>query len=347
MLQINRLVLYADNNLYSSVTHKHMLKMNQNLIKLAALLNDQQYHDGTSIGESLHISRAAVCKIVKKLTDYGIKITSTKGKGYRLEEPLILLDPKKIKSQLHNKSTKLDVFEKVTSSNDYLRKLSHSSKFSICIAETQTEGKGRFNRDWHSPFGQNIYLSLACPLQKDITELSGLSLITGLALSEAIESCCQLPEKISLKWPNDLMIGEKKLGGILIEIQAEAHGSCNVLIGAGINVNLLQANKKQISKQWTSIRHTSGQYQDRNILCATMIEHILAYLERFKTSSFTDFQKEWKKRDALLNQALVVMSNKEKTSGIGAGINTHGQLVISLNNGMKKTFASGDTTLLK
>ena len=141
--------------------------LNPNLVKITKLLSDGDYHDGTSIGKELNITRSAVWKVIKKLEKYAIPLTSIKGKGYCLNSPLLLLDQKKIKSNIRDSSVQLDVLEKTYSTNDYLKQHTNTNNnIQICIAESQTQGKGRLQRRWHSPFGQNIYLSMLYPFQK-------------------------------------------------------------------------------------------------------------------------------------------------------------------------------------
>lgn len=322
--------------------------MNENLIKIAALLSDCRYHDGTSIGNQLNVTRAAVWKAIKKLEDYGIPLKSVKGKGYLLENPLILLEEEKIKSHLSSHAIDLTILEKVDSTNEYLKKqINHDNKIKVCAAEVQTQGKARFNRQWHSPFGRNLYLSLLYPFQKDVSELSGLSLVVSLAACKAIETICKLNEPLSIKWPNDIVANQKKVAGSLIEIQAESNGFCSAVIGVGTNVNMQQATKKQINQQWVSLQKLSGQYHDRNALCASMINYMLDYLERFRNAGLIDFMKEWKIRDYLYNKAIKLSSNKILYSGMGGGINPQGHLILKLPDNVKKTFSSGDATLLK
>lgn len=325
-----------------------MKKLSDTLSKVVALLNDGQYHDGTSLGEKLNLTHAAVWKVIKKLEAYSIPITSIKGKGYNLEDSLILLDKTKIKKLLQNKSIQLELLEKTASTNEYLKPFSIQHKKPIvCIAETQTQGKGRLSRDWHSPFGQNIYLSLLTPFQKDLSELSGLSLVVGLAVCKALDIHCKLSDPFLIKWPNDIMVNQKKISGNLLEIQGESHGFCNVIIGIGINVNMLHANKDEINQQWTSLRQLSGEYYDRNQLCALLIDTLLIYLDQFSKFGLADFIKEWNSRDCLFNKSVRLESNKNQFTGIGAGINQQGHLLLTLPENVKKTFASGDTTLLK
>jgi len=325
-----------------------MQKFNQNLVKITELLSDNEYHDGTSIGNQLKITRAAVWKTIKKLEGYGIDLKSVKGKGYLLENPLILLNAKKIKSQLIHKSVQLEVLEKIDSTNDYVKKyIPNNKSMKICIAEHMTKGKGRLHRKWHSPFGQNIYFSLLYPFQKDISELSGLSLVVSLATCHAIESVVKINQKLSVKWPNDVLVNKYKLAGTLIEAQSESNGFCQVIIGIGINVNMLTADKKEITQLWTSLAKVTGQYIDRNIMCASLINSLDEYLNNFTQHGLKYFIKEWEKRDCLIDHQISLLSNTHKFEGISKGINEQGHLLLKLNNKNVQAFSSGDTTLLK
>ena len=318
-----------------------------NLVKISELLSDGQYHDGTSIGKKCGITRAAVWKVIKKFEEYGVEIQSVKGKGYLLEKRLILLDANKIKKNIKKSSPVIDVLEKVGSTNDYLKNdFDRDKAIKVCVAEIQTKGRGRLNRQWHSPFGQNIYFSLRYSFQRDMSELSGLSLITGLAVCNAIESITHL-DNLVVKWPNDILVDQQKIAGILIDINAESNGFCNAIIGIGINVNMQNALKKEIDQPWSSLQKITGQYIDRNLLCAVLINSLMNFLERFSKSGLSDFISEWKEKDCLFGKSVAVMSGQKKVMGIGAGINAQGHLALKMPDKTEKTFSSGDTTLLK
>ncbi len=325
--------------------HKH----NNNLFKIIELLNDNRYHDGTSIGSTLDITRAGVWKSIQKIQKYGINIKSVKGKGYLLEAPLILLDYCKIKSSLKEKNIKLDIIEKIDSTNNYFKKdaIRSNGKVGVCISEMQTEGKGRMSRKWYSPFGKNIYLSILYSFQKDISELSGLSLIISLGVCRSIESLCQLNNKLSIKWPNDIVFEQQKIAGILIEIQAESNGFCNAIIGIGINVNMDEAHNKQISQKWTSLQKLTGQYYDRNFLCSGVINHTIEYLDRFMQFGLDNFIGEWVNKDYLFGKQIKVISGGNRISGVGSGINNSGHLILKMPEGTTTTLSSGDTTIVK
>ena len=325
-----------------------MKQSHQHLLKILELLNTHEVLDGASIGDKLKMTRSAIWKAIQKLQSYGVPIESTKGKGYCLEAPCHLLDDKKIKSHLHNKTVELLLLEKTESTNDYLKQQNKHPKHPIaCLAEMQTQGKGRLNRSWHSPFAHNIYLSLSYSIQKDMSELSGLSLVVALAIAKAIENSCDLPEPVYVKWPNDIMAQGKKLSGTLIEVEAESHGFCHVIIGIGINVNMQKASKKEIGQSWTSLQQLTGHYQNRNILCAELINQVIAYVEKFSETGLMSLIKEWNSKDYLFNEALSLQANEKTIKGKGNGINQHGHIVLTLADGSQKVFSSGDATLLK
>jgi len=323
-----------------------MKKLQSNFAKLIDILNDGNYHDGTTIGDTLNITRSAVWKTIKKLQSYGIKVDSIKGKGYSLLEPLTLLKKKIIKQGISHENIHIDVFETIESTNDYLKQIPQSQHVTICIAEQQTQGKGRLSRSWYSPFGQNIYLSCRYPFQKDVSELAGLSLVVSLAIVKTLENY-SLPNAILVKWPNDIIYDNKKISGNLIEIQAESNGICHAMIGIGININMIEDENNAISQSWTSLRKIMACYIDRNQLCISLIDHLITYLEQFAESGLSSFIHAWNATDCLVNKEISLKSGNRKIVGKAMGINTIGHLILQLKDGTQQTFSSGDATIVK
>ena len=292
----------------------------------------------------------ALCteRTIKKLKSYQIPVKSPKIKSCYSTQPLILLDKQKIGSALETKSIQLELLKKVDSTNDHLKIVPYLSKVVICIAEMQTKGKGRFYRSWHSPFGQNIYLSLRYSFNKNISKLLGLSLVCGLAVCRAIEITCHLSLPIFIKWPNDIICENKKLAGILVEIQAQTHEFYSVIIGVGLNVNMQNDIKKKPNQDWTSLMNLTETYQNRNKLCTTLINNLVHYLKDFEKHGLGFFQNLWKEKDYLFNKSLhLIQLRQNKFYGIGAGINEQGNLILTLTDGSQKAFSSGDATLMK
>ena len=324
-----------------------MKNTNEKLVEICNILNDLNFHDGTSIGAKLNISRTAVWKWVSKLQSYGIEITKVKGKGYLLKEPLILLDAKKIETLLKSEHFIIDTVESIDSTNNYLNNHNKSAIPHICIAEHQARGRGRFSREWYSPFGKNIYFSMQYSIKQDISQLGGLSLAVGMIVCKAIEKACKLPNRLMLKWPNDITYNGKKLAGVLIEIRAEVNGNCSVIIGIGINVNMPITNKVTFNQEWASIMQITGSPQDRNNICAILIDKLTLGIEQYLITGFKSYMPEWKKRDSLFGKMIQIQDGNEIFKGIATGVDLQGHLLINLETNIKKAFAAGEATLLK
>ena len=260
---------------------------------------------------------------------------------------IILLSEQKIKSAVKTKSFHIDLFKQIDSTNEYLKSIKNSNKLHICTAEMQTHGRGRFQRRWYSPFGQNIYLSLKYVFKKNISALTGLSLVCGIAVCNAIETVCQLPQDILIKWPNDIICDDRKLAGILVEIEVETYELYSVIIGIGLNTNMESDNHKEINQHYTSIKKLTGIYQDRNQLCSALISQLIDILSSFEEEGFNPFLTFWKKRDYLFEKPVRLKSGRQEFHGKGAGINEQGCLLLRLSDSSQRAFFSGDTTLLK
>jgi len=320
-------------------------KLSMNLKKLVAILNDGQYHDGTCIGKKLKITRSAVWKIIQKLESYDITIQSIKGKGYALAEPLILLDKKLIQKNLIQKDIKIIIFERIDSTNAYLKLHTKNNNIYVCFAEHQFNGKGRLDRIWHSPFGLNLYCSCSYTFHKDMSELSGLSLVVSLAVRATLQA--YLPASLKIKWPNDILYDHKKLSGILIEVNAESNGSSTAIIGIGINVNMISKKIDAILQPWISLRAISNQYIDRNALAASLINILLQYLTLFNLHGLKYFQQEWKLSDVLFNKNITLLHANTATTGRAIGINAHGLLLLKMKNNVIQAFSSGEVSVKK
>ncbi len=323
--------------------------LNKKLIQLVKLLSDGNYHDGNVLGESLKITRSAVWKMIKKLEQYGITVDSIRSNGYALQESLILLEPNRIKKSL-TYELELTVLESVDSTNNFLKNQTKKSPIRGCFSEHQTQGRSRLNRTWHSPFGKNLYFSCGYLFQKDVSELAGLSLAVSLSIFNTLQTL-GITEEMSVKWPNDVLCHNKKIAGVLIDVQAESHGVTNVIIGIGLNVNMLHSDIKQsdemINQAWTSLQEEKKVSYDRNYVAAILVQCLLEYLNRFEQYGFQDFTEEWKQTDALAKKNVTLNYNNHLITGEVLGINPQGHLLLRQNDGTIRAFSSGDASLLK
>lgn len=320
-------------------------KLSLTLSQVLQILNDGQIHTGIDIGNTLGISRTAVWKIIKRLQKYGVEIQS-RHQGYSLECPLILLDQQAIELFLPNRNITLDIFETLASTSTYLKNKTAVQEGTICLAEHQTQGKGRLGRKWLSPFGRNIYSSLFCVFQKDISEMSGLSLVVGVLIAKALESLNpQL--NLQVKWPNDLYINNQKLGGILIDLTAEAHGNCQAVISMGLNVNMKGVRLANVDQPWISLEHVLHEKLDRNKVVGHIFQTLLEGLDIFRRKGLEVFLAEWEKYDYLKNQKVSLNIGSEKIIGVARGIDTQGFLLVENDLGPIQKFSYGDAQLFR
>ncbi len=228
----------------------------------------------------------------------------------------ILLDKSKIKTDIP-----IEIFESIDSTNDYLLHYARYDKH-ICLAETQTAGRGRENRAWYSPANENLYFSIRLPVKKFL----GLSIITSLAIIKTLNNFA--PEaKLFAKWPNDIIHDNKKLAGCLIEIQHNTHA----IIGIGLNINM-QHNL------WASLKDITHTDIDRNDICTILITTLVDYIQEFERKPFESFIPEWDSVDYLAGKNITV----QNTDGIAEGINSHGNLLLKLPNGKIIKIISGE-----
>ena len=252
------------------------------------------------------------------------------------------LDKEKILSKLSNEFRSkviLEVFDTISSTNDYLlRKEKNKNKdIKICIAEEQTKGRGRRGKSWISPKFKNIYFSLNSYLKRE--DLSGLSIAVALSVSKVLT---KINVMSLIKWPNDLLVGNKKICGILIET-AKVGELTKVVIGIGINVNMEYS--ELIDQEWTSIKLEKKQSVDRNSIITEMINQLCITLNKFEQEEFDYFLKRFTSLD-LLRDKEFTLKDKPNETFIGKGIDNKGFLIAqNLKDQRIVKFSSGEVSL--
>lgn len=314
---------------------------------LIALLSDGAFHSGERLGTMLGVSRAAVWKMVKGLESLGLDIHAVSGRGYRLANPLELLDENVIRSQLDADSLALlkglEVCQVVDSTNAYLlqKAVSGSPGGIACFAEYQQSGRGRRGRKWVSPFGSNIYLSLLWRFQEGAGRLGGLSLAVAVAVMRGLADCGL--RNAGLKWPNDVLVNNKKLAGILLEVAGESNGPCHSVIGLGVNFDMPVQASNVIDQPWTDIR-SCGISTGRNIVAGRILHHLLLAIPQYLHGGLDAFREEWLKWDLMTNHSVVVLQGEDKRYGVARGIDDRGLLLIEDEQGIH-SFSSGEVSL--
>ncbi len=310
---------------------------------------DGEFHSGTELALALGVSRSAVWKQLGGLTELGLQHAAVSGKGYRLDRPLELLTESAIQPFLDERAgiliSALEIHDQIDSTNRYLATRSQHEAASglVCFAEHQTAGKGRRGRQWVSPFGSNIYMSILWRFQLGYAGITGLSLAIGVAVIRALKQLGYA--EVGLKWPNDIYSQGKKLGGILIEVSGESDGPCTAIIGLGLNRFLPDAAADSITQAWTDLsKISSSALPSRNQLAGILLNHLLAIIAEFEESGIQAYLEEWRSYDCLHNQSATLFVGEQAFTGVIAGIDDNGLLLIKRANGKIQAFASGEVS---
>ncbi|MCK9814827.1 biotin--[acetyl-CoA-carboxylase] ligase [Pseudomonas chlororaphis] len=313
------------------------------MLTLLELLKDGRFHSGQALGAALGISRSAVWKQLQQMeAELGLSIHKVRGRGYQLAAPIALLDGAEIARQSHDSSWGILVFDSIDSTNaEALRAIERgqSAPFFV-LAERQSAGRGRRGRKWVSPFAENVYYSLVLRIDGGMRQLEGLSLVVGLAVMQTLRDFGI--SKAGLKWPNDVLVGRKKIAGILLELVGDPADVCHVVLGVGINVNMQGA--EEVDQEWTSIRLESGRMIDRNELVVRLGAVLGSYLKRHQESGFVAIQGEWEQNHLWQGRSVSLVAGVNKVDGVVMGIDRQGALRLRVE-GVEKVYSGGELSL--
>lgn len=232
------------------------------------------------------------------------------------------------------------VFEQIDSTNEYL--LTYSAELpsgSVCLAETQTAGRGRRGRQWYSPVSENLYFSMLWKYENaDLSRLSSLSLVIAILIAESFEALGI--ESIQIKWPNDIYYQGKKVGGILIENRLDKNGVA-LVIGIGLNLGMSQVDEQIVTQAWSEL---SGYQLERNSFAAELCRHLQQALWVFPSKPFCDYLARWQKFDIFYQQPVKLITSQGDIDGISHGINEQGELLLETDKGIQ-SYAIGEISL--
>ena len=312
------------------------------------LLGDGGFHSGAELGARLGVTRTAVWKHIRALGELGLDIYAVPGKGYRLASPLEWLDAAAIRAAMADDTRRLlsglEIHTRLDSTNTYLMKHAAAGLASghACLAEYQESGRGRRGRHWVSPFAANIYLSILWRFMLDPAQLSGLGLAVGVGLSRALRAAGV--SELALKWPNDVLCNGRKLAGTLLEMNGESFGASTVVVGIGINCRMPSTAGAHIDQAWTDLEQVLVRPVSRNELAGHVLTHILRVLRDFQREGLAPFLDEWQRHDAARGKTVSLQLPNETITGIAAGIDQSGALLLS-RNGMTHRYLSGEVSL--
>lgn len=300
---------------------------------------------GEDISRELNISRVAVWKHIDNLRTLGYKIESQHQRGYRFIFHPDKLIPMEIRYGLSTSFIARDIiaYDEVSSTNDIALDLAQrgAKEGTIVVAETQTKGRGRLGRNWFSPSGKGIWVSIIFYPEFKPAELCRMNLILGVAIRDAIRKETSL--KPQLKWPNDIIVGEKKTGGILIEVNAEMDKVKSLVAGIGINVNLSKKDfPVYLREAASSLSIEKGSHIERLTLFREILEQIEVYYLMFKREGFGPIRERWLDYNNTLGKFIEIAGTADTVYGQATDIDTDGALVVRLENGVLRKIMSGD-----
>lgn len=242
-------------------------------------------------------------------------------------------------SRLREKLTGLVIEQTLDSTNSALQRIDTKQQHGrVILAEQQTAGRGRRGRHWHSPEGGNLYLSLGWRFSQSMVDLGCLPLVVALSAAQALTRSGLEGHRI--KWPNDLLLDNKKLCGCLVEVQGDAKGPCHAVLGIGINIRMPASQAATaIDQPWTDLQSHLPDCS-RNHLAALLLEEMLVKLSLFAAKGFAPFTEQWEQMDALKGRRVDVAAGNRILHGIVAGIDNDGALrldtgreILSLHSG--------------
>ncbi|KFW98400.1 biotin--[acetyl-CoA-carboxylase] synthetase [Pectobacterium betavasculorum] len=309
-------------------------------LKLIKILSDGEFYSGEVLGEMMGMSRAAINKHIQTIRDWGIDVFTVTGKGYSLPAPMQLLDQDIILKHLPEGG--VTVLPVVDSTNQYiLERLDTLSSGDACLAEYQQSGRGRRGRQWFSPFGANLYLSLYWRLEQGPAAAVGVSLVIGIVMAEVLHKLGA--DGVRVKWPNDLYLKDRKLAGILVELTGKTGDAANLVIGAGINLKMREPATDIINQGWINLQE-AGIDISRNTLASTLISELRSALAVFELEGLKPFISRWEKLDNYFNRPVRLIIGNREIYGIDRGIDRQGALLLE-NDGMITPYIGGEISL--
>ncbi|HUD41870.1 MAG TPA: biotin--[acetyl-CoA-carboxylase] ligase [Dokdonella sp.] len=301
---------------------------------LAALL-DRPDASGADLARQLGLSRAAVWKQIQTLRAAGLAVTAQAGIGYRLDAPLELLDAAAILDGLdavqQARLGDLAVHWQLDSTNSaLLRRAGEDRRDRLaCLAELQTQGRGRRGRSWQTPLGGGLAVSLLKRFDGAMAGLAGLSAAVGVMVVRALADCGV--DQARLKWPNDVTAGDRKLAGILIELGGDALGPCYAVIGIGINLRLDRAIA--IDQPWIDLASLADDLPSRNRLAGRVLARLIEGLDVFAAHGLAAFAEDYARLDALRDRPVRAIGPAGERTGIARGLGADGSLRLDTGHG--------------
>ncbi|MBO5209649.1 MAG: biotin--[acetyl-CoA-carboxylase] ligase [Lachnospiraceae bacterium] len=316
---------------------------------LALLRNSKDYISGQQLCDQFGVSRTAVWKVINQLKEEGYQIESVTRKGYRLLSCPEVFSESEIVSRIRTDwaGQKIYYYDETGSTNIDAKRLAEEGAphGTTVVADKQKQGRGRRGREWESPAGTAVYMSIALKPDFAPDKASMLTLVMALSVAEAVTELTGL--EAAIKWPNDIVVNKKKVCGILTEMSAELDYIHYIVIGVGINVNNhLSEFTEEISKTASSLQIESGKPVSR----AAVVERVLFYFEKnydifVRKLDLSELQEAYQKHLINLNTEVKVLDPKGEYTGIARGISKTGELLVEKEDGTMETVYAGEVSV--
>jgi BirA family biotin operon repressor/biotin-[acetyl-CoA-carboxylase] ligase len=300
---------------------------------------------GEEISRRLKVTRTAVWKRVTRLRTLGYEIEASTRSGYRLIQSPDLLSPSEIKPFLTTKwmGKTIHYFPSIDSTNSkaYQLALEGAEEGEVVIAESQVKGRGRLGRYWFSPPYLNLYLSAILRPKIPPHRASLITLTAAVATADAIQKYSGLLPLI--KWPNDILLGDRKVAGLLNEIHSETDRIHFVILGIGVNLNMSgKMFSEEIRGAATSLKREMGETISRKVFLCSLLEELEGWYAIFLKEGGAPVLEAWREKAKIKGKRVKVTSFGETLSGVAVDVDLDGALILKAKNGEQKRIVAGD-----
>jgi len=321
--------------------------MNNYTFPILRVLADGKFHSGETLAAHFSVTRATIWNAVQHAQNLGIEIFSVRGRGYKLPHAISLLNETEVLKSIGEQRAwfKLEILDEVASTNTYLmQQAAKGAAHVTCVAaHVQTKGRGRRGRTWVSHLGASLTFSLLWRFQCGAAALSGLSLAVGVALIRALASLGV--HNVQLKWPNDVLADNKKLAGILIDLQGDLDGPSAAVIGVGVNFDLPENVLKSIDQPAIDLMNVSDKPIDQSVLLGVLLKHLADVMSDFEQRGFLGMRDEWLRYHAYQNKAVrMLLPDGRDVQGTVKDVADDGILLVETTLGLQR-FSAGEISL--
>lgn len=308
-----------------------------------------QYISGEEMSRRLSISRTAVWKQIVKLREQGYEFESAPRRGYRLvRQPDRLSQPSLLQALSGNQSLgkRIKLLTSVSSTQEEARHLAEEGAphGTLVLAEEQTAGRGRQGRQWYSPPGKGIWMSLLLrPDRQPVSIAPQLTLLTAVAVCRAVR---KFGVDAGIKWPNDILVDGRKLCGILVESVAEDELIRYAIAGIGIDVNLQREDiPQELLPKVTSVQIASGRRIERTELIGAVLMEMEQLYQLYTEKGFAPIAHLWEALSVTLGRQITVLTPDGEVTGKAIALEENGTLILQENSGNTRTIFSGEVQL--